>query len=239
MPRFTDCRRWKPDELKPRGKPLSAAVDVPKSKISNRLRRVLAAIGRVHGTGELPQIPVVIIVAKDSPGEFVFDAVTDRALRIEVDRKGPHIELTFAHEIGHFIEHAGIPRPGRSPRNFAADSLFERWFAATQESWAIRELARLNSASTIEMMPSRGRQDAEKVDRHYVEYLQTPYERWGRSYAQYIAARIANEKPAAQVDTERVRTPGRIYYPNQWDNDDFAPIAQTIDELFRKIGWRQ
>jgi hypothetical protein len=30
-----------------------------------------------------------------------------------------------------------------------------------------------------------------------------------------------------------------FYYPTQWDDDDFEPIAAAFDDLFKELGWQK
>jgi len=78
-----------------------------------------------------------------------------------------------------------------------------------------------------------------RVDSTYVGFLMRAPELWARSYAQYVATRSGDAILKAQLAVACERLPGMPYYPEQWDDDDFAPIAEAIDELFRGKGWRR
>jgi hypothetical protein len=76
------------------------------------------------------------------------------------------------------------------------------------------------------------------VDRKFLGYLLTPYEIWARAYSQYIAVRSGDPEMLDQVSRLRTRS-GGLYYPTQWDDADFEPIARAIDELMIQLGWRK
>ena len=57
-------------------------------------------------------------------------------------------------------------------------------------------------------------------------------ELWARSYAQYIAKKSGNQDMNAQL-AEMQESP----FPSQWSDDDFAPIMEAIDGIFRAKGW--
>lgn len=61
---------------------------------------------------------------------------------------------------------------------------------------------------------------------------------WARSYAQYIVSQSGAPELQLELDAARAPVPGRVYYPLQWADDDFQPIGQAIDTLFRRLGWR-
>src|SRR5262249_24701523 len=76
------------------------------------------------------------------------------------------------------------------------------------------------------------------LDRALLEELLLVEEIWARSYAQYIAVRSADGVLLRGLGPYRRRVPDRVYYPYQWDDNDFEDIAQAIETLFRRFGWR-
>ena len=70
-----------------------------------------------------------------------------------------------------------------------------------------------------------------------VSYLLDYNEMWARSYAQYIALR--SEKPLLLRQLSPVSAlPVSLHQLLQWESDDFVPILDAIDALFRRKGWR-
>jgi len=76
-----------------------------------------------------------------------------------------------------------------------------------------------------------------KPDRKMLEYYFSSEEIWARSYSQYIAVKSQNRLLLDQLSAERnIPVYGDCI---QWDDEDFAPIAAAIDELFMEMGWLQ
>ena len=71
----------------------------------------------------------------------------------------------------------------------------------------------------------------------YYTYLTSPEEVWARAFAQYIVHRSRDAMLRQQLDKERTRKAGIKYNPRQWDDEDFEPIARSMDKLFFKLGW--
>jgi hypothetical protein len=57
-------------------------------------------------------------------------------------------------------------------------------------------------------------------------------ELWARSYAQFVARRSGSSALQASLDGLRQRPSDAVYYPLQWDDDDFVEIDRAIEELF-------
>jgi hypothetical protein len=92
---------------------------------------------------------------------------------------------------------------------------------------------------TVEIRRPDGNPTIYLVATAYVTFMLRAQEMWARSYAQYIATRSGDPILRAQLFLERERLAGMPYYPEQWDDDDFAPIAEAIDELLNAKGWRR
>jgi hypothetical protein len=190
----------------------------------------VSAIDRVHGVDEhLPEIAmtnagrVTDTERQGADAWFRFDTATgQRVLPIAIAvRLGvPHRRLKTLHEIGHFLDLAGLPGDG-----------FSSWFAAELDDWrdavgrsrALRDLAELSRSMHG---THRQLQEALALD-----------EVWARSYAQFVAARCGDPTLLAEVDALRLGKVGEVYYPLHWTADDFASIAAAIVALFRSLSW--
>ena len=75
------------------------------------------------------------------------------------------------------------------------------------------------------------------LDRRYVGYLLRDTEMFARSYAQYIATKSQDVAMLAELDEIRTPRSAQFSYPTQWQNDDFEPIAQAFDEMFKELEW--
>lgn len=201
------------DTLQPGGKPVSEAVDIQirvkaeKAKIQS----AIATIDSVHGDGRLLPIPINQAVPKNTYG--VYRAFPTTAKGISVLRNYTGAELTFAHEVGHWIDHIGIP----SRTQFASQSgepLFEGFWKAVKASKAYQALGTIPNTTTR-------------------DYLLRGREVWARAYAQFIATRSGN--PAMLSRLEELRTsklPQR-----QWSDEDFVEIGNAIEGMFKELGW--
>lgn len=197
------------------------------------MRDALAAIDAVHGDGLLPAVPVTIVSTTRRWGTFRYDLTDGGPPGIEVHRGDAHKRLTLAHEVGHLLDYAAIGEPNRFGTEARA-TLFADWRRAVLASAALQELLWLR-AQPIGTRPP-GTAGPGSGDR-YIRYLTTDVELWARSYAQYIARRSGNAAMLHELGAVRRRVSG-LYLPEQWDDDDFEPIAAAIDELLTQLGWR-
>lgn len=176
----------------------------------------------MHGDGVLPTIPVNYTTSKKKLGTYWHMKVSHNAHSIDVSRAGSHPELTIIHEVGHFLDHQAIGK-----KKFASEdtkhTAFDEWRAAIAASRAHGELQALLSNPL--------------ASQKHTNYMLEGRELWARSYAQYIAVRSQSPVLLKQLDAVRNRGTG-VYYPKQWDDQDFEPIAKAIDELLLNLGWR-
>jgi len=189
----------------------------------------------VRGDGQLPPVLVTLSTSSRFYGAYVYRANAKNPLGIRLSTSSPHPELTLAHEIGHLLDHWGF-----SPQNFAStqDQRLDALRQALAGSQAVQTLEQMLRSGTGEISDNAGNILTVKIDRPHLRYLLKPEELWARAYSQYIATRSG--------DTLLLEQAGRIagradspYRHRQWTEADFAPIAQTMDELMEVLGWRQ
>jgi hypothetical protein len=219
----------------PAGTPLGRALDIPAGIAYDDLRDAIAAIEQVHGDGELPRIPVRLVAGISDLGRFLYDPVTGQPIGIVVRADQRYRPLTVLHEVGHFLDwrEFGVDRGFGS----AGNPLMRDWHAAVTGSRAFRQLddlarrgiGRIENSRTIEL-----------TERELLAVTRSllPDECWARSYAQYGATRSGMISLQRNLVSLRARDPGKVYYPLQWDDDDFVPIAEAVDHLFIEMGWR-
>lgn len=222
----------------PAGKPVASGLKLPKrGELAAAGQRTLAAIEKVHGDGDLPQIPVEPERSRKRLGGYwYYNGNPPRPIKITV-RKGAasQPELTLAHEIGHFLDQQGA---GDRDHASKADSRFEDFRRVVEESAAVKELRRLVDLRRVEVTLPDGTRRDYPLDRRFLAYLLKPEEVWARAYAQYITLRSADETMREQLNRTRERR-GQVYYPSQWDDEDFRLIAEAIDRLMIELGWRK
>lgn len=195
----------------PRRAPVSAALDVQaRATTKKAVETTLAAIDKVHDDGQLPKIPLVDTGIRRAYGQYQWKA-DGTPHQIAVSPRSPWRGMTAAHEAGHFLDHQVLGRAG----SFAStsDPLFAKFRDVAGKSASITEIGKLGHGQ-------RG-------------YFLETREIWARAYAQYIAVRSGDKLLLGQLDKIRSsRQPWR-----QWSDEDFKPIAEAIDEIFRTKGW--
>jgi hypothetical protein len=199
----------------PAGTRVSDALNVRVlGDLGDATRQALRAIESVHGDGPLPKIDVARSQAKSYYGAFSFYP-DGTANKIKM-AGGPHPEMTAAHEVGHFIDHNGLPGTGFESVNQSMPEMR-------------RVIDRIRDTDTVRGLSSI-------QDPKFRRYLQSNEELWARAYSQYIAWKSGNQTMKDQLDTTlQSEHPGiRL---QQWTHDEFVPIAQEIDTLFEVMGW--
>jgi hypothetical protein len=181
-----------------------------------RVARVLGAIDRVHGDGPLAAIPVDTAPDGGSSGVFRFTTSGVPQSIGYRPRKGPWPELTLVHEVGHWLDLAGLDTPGTFATQRAKGALAE-FLTLARETEAVRSIA------------SSGLKAAQ------VRYYLRGDELFARAYAQFIAEESRDPTLLAQVaKTRESILPGRA-----WTTEEFAPLREKLREVFVSAGWLQ
>ena len=200
-------------------KAVSAAFDIQGYK--QIADEVLGIIDRIHDDGILPIIPIKRSRSRRYFGAYYRTRFGNDAIDIRLSDIGDHKELTLTHEIGHFIDHQGLPEAGMSSE-----------FSQQLDGWRNAVLA----SPEIKRLESNRKRHHNNHDLlSYNSYLLRRREIWARSYAQWIATKSGDRKMRTQL-TELVNT-DKPDLPTQWQDDHFKPIADEIDKLFTKLGW--
>ena len=214
--------------LRPGNRPVSAALNVEAHK--RTAKHVLGVIDKLHDDGRLPLIPLKNTNSAKALGQYWFTRGGD-ALSIKVKSGGSHKELTLAHEIGHFLDHKGLPDEGFTS---ISHKMMEPWRQAVKNSKAYKHLRELGMGPASIETPLGPRE----VNKRYVMYLLQIDEAWARSYAQWVAVSSGDSVMMKQLE-EMVSAQRKapIGYASQWEADDFEPIAAAIDDVMRSMGW--
>jgi hypothetical protein len=219
----------KATEITREGAPVSAALKITQSTYAQPLQEVMEIIDQIHGDGRLPRIPYRVDNDNHYLGKFLStrSGIPDS---IYVSRwNNPAMRLSAAHEIGHFLDLAGIG----VERQFASinDPLLDAWREALMNSRAYRQWLEIRRSHYF--TDRRGRLIA--VSDNAIEYWTDIHEFWARSYAQYIIENSQNDDMLNEL--RRLRE--RAFLPVQWEEDDFAPIRNAIEDLFKALGWKK
>ena len=216
-----------------RGIRISERLDIPSGAEWDFARDLLSVIDQIHGDGNLPVIPV-IETGTSSAGGFLASARDGRSLRIEIGLRGLHPHMTLIHELGHFLDYETLGRP----REFAsAAGHIALLMEAIGRSETIRRLTARIGRKYAVIPDVRGRSRREPVQQGTVRRLLLPEERFARAYAQYIVTRSRDPILQAQLHRKRANRLTQGVYYEQWDDDDFVPIAREFDALLRQKGW--
>lgn len=201
-------------------------VRIPKTTpIGRDVAAARASIAKVHSIPtRLPNLPVT--TARLDPG--VNGVYRGGRGILQMSANGPSPRLTFAHEIGHYLDHQLL---GTATTNFETrmltDPLTQRWLDAANATPSVRALRALLTDPAL---------PADIVE--HVTYLLQPVELWGRSYAQFIALRSADEIMAAELAAYRAST-APWTSARQWDTTEFEDVAASIEAILRSKGvWR-
>jgi hypothetical protein len=181
---------------------------------------VSKTIDSIHGDGPLPPAPVRHEESRGSVnGQY-------RRFDNEITTfKEEAIPMTLTHEIGHWIDYRGFRNiPGAEPpmkgdKVFASHSpLFKKFIKIAKGSKKIKEI----KAAYLTAKSKR--------------YLTSNHEIFARAYAQYIATKSKNPEMLENLKNRQTGVKGNIY-PDQWDDDDFVPLYNEIETIFKQIGW--
>jgi hypothetical protein len=215
---------------RPAGVPLGRAFIIRPGVANDDLREAVAAVSRVHGDGVLPTIPMLLSTSvtsaggRPADGHFRVRVAKDRTIipvSIQLRSEATHRQFVALHEIGHFLDASGLPGKSYSSES---DSALGGWQQAVVQSRAHYELESLASSGD----PAVSARAAVRL---------SAGELWARSYAQFVVVRDGSAALWASLDAFRRREREDLYFPRQWDDDDFAAIASAIDELFGRLGW--
>lgn len=215
----------------PAGTPVRACLVIPSDRRFDFVRRALSVIDSVHNDGELPLIPV--IQGSRTVGRYI-PTREGGAARIEAATPSDRRVLSFAHEIGHFLDHQALGRRG----SYASESgSIRSLMHVIKSSKSTKTLERRMRQASIITTDKRENRVRFKVDRKNVAYLLEPKEQFARAYAQYIAVRSRDEVMLRQLENKLGDLVTQGVYCQQWMGDDFLPIALEFDRLLHRKGW--
>jgi hypothetical protein len=212
--------------------PVSRALEVRSGIANDDLRQAVLAINRVHGDGDLPPIPVslrnsLVNAAGESVDGLlrVEHAPRDRLMARSIQIRGaaPHRSLVVIHEVGHFLDVHALPGPTFASSDERVTVLTE-WRRAVGRSRAVQTLRELVVASDAAV-------------RNRAARLFEAEELWARSYVQFVTTRSRDTRLQLSLNAQRRRDANALYFPRQWEDDDFAEIDAAIERLFWRLGW--
>jgi len=201
------------------------------SRVKSQVSHAMHAINMVHGDGKLPRIPIMSFGNKKTAGfyEAVPTVHGKKASRIAISYSGPWKDLTVVHETGHFLDHCGIG----SPNDFEtlSGSIFKNFITLAHKSKPIQEINKMITQGYMIVDGKRLNLNWALIER--LMYLLQDQEVWARAYSQYIATKSGDTKLLRQVKKLREKS----VLPSLWDTDDFVPLLEEIDKIFKNLGW--
>lgn len=206
----------------PRGKTVDSSL-VASSQVAWRVARPgLAMINRVHGVDWLPLV-IVSTSRLVITGHLDYVPPGQTPDRIVLPARRGRPRLSLAHEIGHVLDLVGHGRKGESSATHAF--VWDRWRTAVLATDLYRALRPFLAHD-------------EPAVRDQAAYSLQLDELWARSYAQYIAIRSGDARMAVELAGFFTQQVGEVELPRQWDEADFVPVMEAIDELFIALEWR-
>ena len=207
--------------IAPRG-----GIDIQIAKgtpLGDDVRAARASIARVHTIpNTMPTLPVTTLspTAKEY-GHYAYSPRTGDGV-LKVRANGPAVQLTTAHEIGHYLDHRMFGTTSKMGTETLTSDAMKEWLRVAQASPQVRALQEMLGQATG------------PLEAHLV-YLLSPAEMWGRSYGQYIGHRTGN--PAIVAGVDHWLNSAKLWQSQrQWSTTDFDPIATAIDGVFREKG---
>lgn len=235
-PQYVKPNPNKPVETEKGLQPAATPIGNQFSKISDSIKdKVIASlknIDEVHGDGALDDIPIMPERSARYNATFLSD-ILGRAKGITLKKSGLTPELSFAHEVGHYLDLHSIGTKGQWDST-SAGSIVQNVIGVAKQTDALKNIAGiLKSKSFViggEKIPLTKRL------RDHLNYLMDPKEIWARAYAQFISKRSSSPSIKKQLqgllDSET-----KIPYSHQWQDPDFEIIEKEIEKMMIDLGW--
>ena len=121
--------------------------------------------------------------------------------------------LVSTHEIGHYIDHCVLG--GDNYATYIGPDDMRLVLASIHQTIAVQHIAAVLISG------------ADKDHEAYLVYLLDSAEEWARAFAQWAALRSGDATLKKELDLTRKRE----FNGGQWEDDDFLPVAKSIDVL--------
>lgn len=203
---------------------LSRAIWLPNHVLTERLRKILDLIDKVHAPKNLKK--VTLIMDRSVRGAKFTCRGAYGPYEILLNPSGSHPELSLVHEIGHYLEWQTIPKNIIGHRNFDNDAILSEWLKAM-----------LNCPGVINLVRLRDQQKMDSKAYKDINYLLRPEELWARMYSQYTAKKSLASVLFQQIAAENKISSGGIMYLPYLPWDQFPLIEGEMDWIFRDQGW--
>lgn len=193
--------------------------------VKKSVENALSIINSVHDDGVLKKIPVEAIDSMVTMGAFSRSQFTNAPVKIEISTKGTSQEMTFAHELGHYLD---LFATGKTQTSYTSEKL------NNDEMSSI--MAAIKSTDTIKKIVDKSNEALPFDALDYLEYLLRPREMWARAYAQYIAVKSQDSLMIKQLEILQNDVIFKTVQ-TQWNDNEFKSIIQEIDKYFSDKNW--
>lgn len=214
----------KPGVTEPSGTTISSKVFRSSSEtrlVQITFDNVIQTIDSVHGDGPLPGMALKYIKRKSTTlGSY---SLSNTEIKIFDITQSP---ITLVHEMGHWIDHHGFKNIAKVPSNYGVQSM------ASYSDLLKPIITAANASKKIKDIKSDP-----ILGRKWKVYASSNHEIFARAYAQYIATKSGNKQMIDGLKERQGSDFVRSVYPEQWDDDDFKPIYNEFEKLFKSIGW--
>ncbi len=224
--------------FQPLGISLASSIFIPDEPGFRVAQLALNAVTRVHGDGKLRPIGFGFAAIKQGIAAYLYDLDTGRPLELRLNLKGGWNQLDVVHEVGHLLHHQVLASHHEYTKNIVPTEM-KTWFQSVKESATFQRIQRLHQ-DDYTFIKRNGKSIPIADTRETSKYLLLTKELWARSYAQFVAISSGESAMLSQLaglrdssDTQQVA------FPSQWQDDEFEPIAQEIENLFLNRGWIQ
>lgn len=221
----------RPSRFRPVGMSIREVItigrDVP---FSGRIALALNAISRTHGASLFPPVLVQAVDRIKGGGlaAYAYREETGAATGIEVLRSGVWDALDVVHEVGHLMDHQVLGEPGLHASS-QEDGPLAEVIEAIERTPTVRRLRRALESGVIERSGQ-----VRPANKRILSYLLKPRELFARAYAQYVAITSADPELLRLVGAKRSVPGGELWYPEQWGDEEFEPVAEAIEAILRR-----
>ena len=216
----------------PSGTPISNQLTNIQAEIKSVVNNAINAIDSVHGDGVLKNIPIDLYNLHDGAnGEFYADKGIP--IHIQIKKSGNTPELTFAHEMGHYLDYQAIGKQGVFDSALSNGVTKELINAISKTDTILGIKKALNDG----YLTNNGKEIIlSKTLINHLKYLLDPREMFARAYAQFISVKSGNASLMNQLQL-RQDLDSALSIGYQWPDSEFKPIEAAMEKLFIQQGW--
>jgi hypothetical protein len=218
-------------------------IHVPRTARWDSIRSALVAVASVHDIAEwVKPLPLKESKARGTSGKYRYHTIggvdVPLDMMVVLEQANDREMVTMVHEIGHWLDHVMLGDPDAFMTEKGFDPVMMKWLAAVAATDTMAEIKTFTPQSVeYEWGEGLKRFTYHKwYSAQFVRNLRDTTEIFARAYAQYIAIRSGNKRlmRAIEIQQEHRRLGAA---PTVWEWDEFEPVAEAFDEIFREGGW--